>query len=171
MCVSFCTIWCIFSAQIASKLSQVYSHTNFSFEYIISLKIIHVEDFFVMQAWLIWKCYTKKFKNKQSQGVHFQSIWRYLHVFNVCAGLSKKALDMPLRIPKKLTFSEIYKFQCGPYSENNYHENDIWTLDLANTIYQSKTKTGFQMSVSLQMKIVYIACNKGKPYETWNILC
>ena len=108
MCVSFCTIWCIFSAQIASKLSQVYSHTNFSFEYIISLKIIHVEDFFVMQAWLIWKCYTKKFKNKQSQGVHFQSIWRYLHVFNVCAGLSKKALDMPLHIPKKLTFSEIY---------------------------------------------------------------
>ena len=73
---------------------------------------------------------------------------------------------MPLRIPKKLTFSEIYKFQCGPYSENNYHENDIWTLDLANTIYQSKTKTGFQMSVSLQTKIVYIACNKGKPYET-----
>ena len=47
---SCCTTCCIFSAQIISQLSHVYSHTNFSFEYIyiIFKKIIHEGESFVM---------------------------------------------------------------------------------------------------------------------------
>ena len=44
---SFCTACCIFSAQIASQLSHMYSHTNLFSEYMNSLKIIHKEEYFV----------------------------------------------------------------------------------------------------------------------------
>ena len=40
-CDSFCTTCCIFLAQTASQPSLVYSHTNFLFEYMNCLKIIH----------------------------------------------------------------------------------------------------------------------------------
>ena len=65
----------------------------FLFEYINFLKIILEEESFVMKAKQFGKCFTRKSKNRQSQGVHFQSIWRqkfgkflYLSV-PVCTGL------------------------------------------------------------------------------------
>ena len=35
---------------ITSQLSQAYNHTNFLFEYMNFLKIIHEKEFFVMKA-------------------------------------------------------------------------------------------------------------------------
>ena len=77
LCNSFCTNCCIFSAQIALQLSDVFSLTNFNhkfialqifttslwsykflFKYIIFLNIIHEEKGFIMQ--LIWKVFSKE---------------------------------------------------------------------------------------------------------------
>ena len=50
LCDSFCTTCCILSVMITSQLSQAYNHTNFLFEYMNFLKIIHEKKFFVMKA-------------------------------------------------------------------------------------------------------------------------
>ena len=48
LCDSCFNTCCIFSTQIASQLSHVYSHTNFLFKFMNFLKIVHEEDCFVM---------------------------------------------------------------------------------------------------------------------------
>ena len=47
-CDSFFTTCCIFSAQITSQLSKVYSQKKISFEHLDFLKIIHEEECFIM---------------------------------------------------------------------------------------------------------------------------
>ena len=47
VCGFFCTSCCTLSAQIASQVSQVYSHTKFLLEYMNFLKLIHEDKYFV----------------------------------------------------------------------------------------------------------------------------
>ena len=56
-------------------LLQAYSHTNFLFEYLNFLKIIHEKEFFIMWAYVIWKLFYQEIFEQSKPGTAF---WEYL---------------------------------------------------------------------------------------------